>query len=79
LDLAHRLIDWKCTSKEETHIPTLKLAFDMYLYTLGWACAVMGGGEGAGGVEGCIMGLINRCNDPSIYFLFKFKLIAKLL
>jgi len=53
LDLAHRLIDWKCTSKEETHIPTLKLAFDIYLFTLGWGCELMGK-EGAKGVEGCV-------------------------
>ena len=48
LDIAHRLIDWKCTSKEETHIPTLKFAFDMYLVVLGWACALLekAGGEG---------------------------------
>ena len=26
-----------------------------------------------------VEGLINRCNDPNIYFLFKFKLIAQLL
>lgn len=39
VDLCHRLIDWKCTSKEETHIPTLKFAFDMYLHFLEWACS----------------------------------------
>ena len=38
IDLCHRLIDWKCTSKEETHIPTLKFAFDMYLNFLQSAC-----------------------------------------
>lgn len=26
-----------------------------------------------------VEGLINRCNDPNIYFLFKFKLIGRLL
>lgn len=41
LDISHRLIDWKCTSKEETHIPTLKLAFDMYLVGLEWACRLL--------------------------------------
>ena len=50
----------------------------MYLFTLGWACAAMGPDAGKG-VEACVEGLINRCNDPSIYFLFKFKLIARLL
>jgi len=41
LDISHRLIDWKCTSKEETHVPTLKFAFDMYLVVLGWACRIL--------------------------------------
>lgn len=35
--------------------------------------------SGDGGVERVVEGLINRCNDPSIYFLFKFKLIGELL
>lgn len=42
VDLCHRLIDWKCTSKEETHIPTLKFAFDMYLSFLKGAVAIVG-------------------------------------
>lgn len=29
--LCHRLLDWKCGCKEETHIPTIKFAFDLYL------------------------------------------------
>jgi hypothetical protein len=78
LDISHRLIDWKCTSKEETHVPTLKFAFDMYLQTLGWACKWLEG-QGGEGIERVVEGLINRCNDPSIYFLFKFKLIGRLL
>jgi hypothetical protein len=44
LDLCHRLIDWKCTSKEETHIPTLKFAFDMYLSFLRRASLVLDNG-----------------------------------
>ena len=48
LDIAHRLIDWRCWSKEETHVPTLKFAFDMYLVVLKWACEILSeqGGEG---------------------------------
>lgn len=74
LDLCHRLIDWKCTSKEETHIPTLKFAFDMYLSFLRRASLQLGSS-----IEANIVELINRCNEPSIYFLFKFKLIDTLL
>lgn len=74
IDLCHRLIDWKCTSKEETHIPTLKFAFDMYLHFLQTTCSYLDNS-----VETTIIELINRCNEPSIYFLFKFKLIATLL
>jgi hypothetical protein len=74
IDLCHRLIDWKCTSKEETHIPTLKFAFDMYLNFLQKACKYLDNS-----IEPNIIELINRCNEPSIYFLFKFKLIATLL
>ena len=74
IDICHRLIDWKCTSKEETHIPTLKFAFDIYLNFLHLACSYLNNN-----VENKIEELINRCNEPSIYFLFKFKLIATLL
>ena len=71
MDICHALIDWKCTSKEETHIPTVKLAFDMYLSFLGRAAGLLGQE-----MEPHIVELINRCNEPSIYFLFKFKLIC---
>jgi hypothetical protein len=50
LDLCHRLIDWKCTSKEETHVPTLKFAFDMYLSFLRRASLLLGDG-----IEGSIV------------------------
>lgn len=44
LDLCHRLIDWKCTCKEDTHVPTLKFAFDMYLSFLRRASELLGEG-----------------------------------
>lgn len=78
LDLASGLLDWRCSNKEETHFPTVKLAFEMYLQALGWACPLLQSG-GAQGVETVVEGLVNRCNDASIYLFFKFKLALKLL
>jgi hypothetical protein len=46
----------------------------MYLGFLKRASLVLGDG-----IEANIIELINRCNEPSIYFLFKFKLIDTLL
>lgn len=65
-------------NKEETHFPTVKLAFEMYLQTLGWACPLLQE-AGEQGVEGVIEGLVNRCNDPSIYLFFKLKVVVKVL
>lgn len=31
IGFCHRLLDWKCSTKEESYIPTIKFAFDMYL------------------------------------------------
>lgn len=78
LDIASRLLDWRCLNKEETHFPTVKLAFEMYLQAVGWACPSLQD-SGAQGVEAVVEGLVNRCNDASIYLFFKFKLVLKLL
>ncbi len=41
IGLCHILLDWKCSSKEDTHIPTIKFAFDMYLAFLVIAAQVL--------------------------------------
>jgi hypothetical protein len=46
----------------------------MYLKFLQTVCGYL-----ENSIEPNIIELINRCNEPSIYFLFKFKLIATLL
>ena len=71
LSMCHRLLDWKCSSKEETHIPTIKFAFDLYIQFLREAAKMLGNA-----IEKYIIELIDRCNEENIYFLFKYKLMA---
>lgn len=42
IDLCHRLLDWNCSCKEETHIPTIKFTFDLYLEFLKEAAVRLG-------------------------------------